>query len=50
MTETPAAKGHFGYRPLDTKKTTYVTIGTNLEGKKAVLGSWLGANESANYW
>ena len=33
-----------------TKKAAYVAIGTDLEGKKDVLGIWLGANESAKYW
>ena len=32
------------------KKAAYVAIGTDLEGKKDVLGIWLGANESAKYW
>ena len=33
-----------------TKKSAYVAIGTDLEGKKDVLGIWLGASESAKYW
>lgn len=33
-----------------TKKAAYVAIGTDLEGKKDVLGIWIGANESAKYW
>lgn len=33
-----------------TKKAAYVTIGTDLDGKKEVLGIWLGASESAKYW
>jgi len=33
-----------------TKKAAYVAIGTDLEGKKDVLGIWLGASESAKYW
>lgn len=32
-----------------TKKAAYVAIDTGLEGKKNVLGSWLGANESSKY-
>ena len=32
------------------KKAAYVAIGTDMEGKKDVLGIWLGANESAKYW
>ena len=33
-----------------TKKAAYVAIGTDLEGRKDVLGIWLGTNESAKYW
>lgn len=33
-----------------TKKSAYVAIGTDLDGKKDVLGIWLGASESAKYW
>lgn len=33
-----------------TKKAEYVATGTDLEGRKDVLGSWFGANESAKYW
>jgi putative transposase len=33
-----------------TKKAAYVAIGTDLEGKKDVLGIWLGATESSKYW
>ncbi len=32
------------------KKSAYVAIGTDLEGRKDVLGIWLGASESAKYW
>jgi len=32
------------------KKAAYVAIGTNLDGKKDVLGIWLGASESSKYW
>lgn len=32
------------------KKAAYVAIGTDLEGRKDVLGIWLGANESSKYW
>lgn len=32
------------------KKVAYVAIDTDLEGKKDVLGIFLGANESAKYW
>ena len=32
------------------KKAVYIGIGTDLEGKKDVLGIWIGATESAKYW
>ena len=32
------------------KKAVYISIGINLEGKKDVLGMWVGENESAKYW
>ena len=32
------------------KKAVYISIGTDLEGKKDVLGIWIGATESAKYW
>ncbi len=32
------------------KKAAYVAIGTDLEGRKDVLGIWLGAAESSKYW
>ena len=32
------------------KKALYIAIVTDLEGKKDVLGIWVGANESAKYW
>jgi len=32
------------------KKAVYIAIGTDLEGKKDVLGLWVGATESAKYW
>ena len=32
------------------KKAVYVAIGINLDGKKDVLGMWVGENESAKYW
>lgn len=31
-------------------KTIYLAIGLNREGKKEVLGMWLGKNESASFW
>ena len=32
------------------KKAVYITIGNNLDGKKDVLGMWVGENESAKFW
>ena len=32
------------------KKAVYIAIGINLEGKKDVLGMWVGENESAKFW
>ena len=32
------------------KKAVYIAIGIDLEGKKDVLGMWVGENESAKYW
>ena len=29
------------------KKTIYIAIGVNLDGRKDVLGMWVGENESA---
>tara|TARA_B100000497_G_scaffold104695_1_gene120529 strand:+ start:78 stop:1277 length:1200 start_codon:yes stop_codon:yes gene_type:complete len=31
-------------------KTIYLAVGLNLEGKKEVLGLWLGKNESSSFW
>ena len=31
-------------------KAAYMAIGINLEGKKDVLGIWIGENESSKYW
>ncbi|MPM72376.1 IS256 family transposase ISCcl1 [bioreactor metagenome] len=33
-----------------TKKAAYIAIGTDPDGKKDVLGIWLGASESSKYW
>ena len=33
-----------------TKKAAYVAIGTDLDGKKDILGIWLGAAESVKHW
>ena len=32
------------------KKTVYIAIGINLDGRKEVLGMYVGENESAKYW
>ena len=32
------------------KKAVYIAIGTRLDGRKEVLGLWIGGNESAKYW
>ena len=31
-------------------KTIYLAVGLNKEGKKEVLGLWLGKNESSSFW
>ena len=32
------------------KKAVYIAIGIDLDGRKDVLGIWVGENESAKYW
>ena len=32
------------------KKAVYIAIGIDLDGRKDVLGMWIGENESAKYW
>ena len=32
------------------KKAVYIAIGINLDGKKDILGMWVGENESAKFW
>jgi transposase-like protein len=32
------------------KKTMYVALGVNLEGRKECLGLWLSENESSKFW
>lgn len=32
------------------KKAVYIAIGIDLDGRKDVLGMWVGENESAKYW
>ncbi len=43
---------HYNVRDngIVSKKAAYVAIGTDLDGKKDVLGIWLGASESSKYW
>lgn len=31
-------------------KTVYLAVGLNRDGKKEVLGMWLGKNESSSFW
>lgn len=32
------------------KKTVYVIIGINLDGRKKLMGLWIGENETSKYW
>jgi transposase-like protein len=32
------------------KKAVYIAVGTDMEGRKDVLGLWVGATESSKYW
>lgn len=32
------------------KKAVYIAIGVNMDGRKYVLGMWVGKNESAKFW
>jgi transposase-like protein len=32
------------------KKAIYIAVGTDIDGKKDVLGLWVGATESSKYW
>ena len=32
------------------RKTVYIAIGVNMDGRKDVLGMWVGENESAKFW
>lgn len=43
---------HYKVREEGTvvKKAVYIAIGTDLDGKKDVLGLWVGATESSKYW
>jgi transposase-like protein len=33
-----------------TKRTVYIALGVNMEGKKEVLGLWMGGAEGASFW
>lgn len=43
---------HYNVREdgMITKKAAYVIVGIDLDGKKDVLGIWIGENESAKFW
>ena len=43
---------HFHVREdsIIVKKAVYVAIGISMEGKKDVLGMWVGENESSKFW
>ena len=41
---------HVRYEGRIVKKAVYIAIGINLDGKKDVLGMWVGENESAKFW
>lgn len=43
---------HFHVREdsMVVKKAVYVAIGIDMEGKKDVLGMWIGENESSKFW
>ncbi|GFR34737.1 MAG TPA: IS256 family transposase [Fervidobacterium sp.] len=43
---------HFNVKQdgMITKKAAYMTIGIDLEGRKDVLGIWIGENEAAKFW
>lgn len=43
---------HYKVREEGTvvRKAVYIGIGTDLDGRKDVLGLWVGASESAKYW
>ena len=38
------------YEPALVKKAVYIAIGIDVDGRKDVLGMWVGENESAKYW
>ena len=43
---------HFHVRQEGTiiKKAVYIALGINMEGRKDVLGMWVGENESSKFW
>ncbi len=43
---------HFSVRQEHcvVKKAAYIVLGVNSEGKKDILGIWIGENESAKFW
>lgn len=43
---------HFNVKQdgMITKKAAYMTIGIDLEGRKDVLGIWIGENEATKFW
>ena len=41
---------HVRYEGRIVKKAVYIAIGINLDGRKDVLGMWVGENESAKFW
>ncbi len=38
------------YEPALVKKAVYIAIGIDVDGRKDILGMWVGENESAKYW
>ena len=38
------------YEGRIVKKAVYIAIDINLDGRKDVLGMWVGENESAKFW
>lgn len=41
---------HVRYEGRIVKKAVYIAIDINLDGRKDVLGMWVGENESAKFW
>ena len=38
------------YEGRIVKKAVYIAIGINLDGRKDVLGMWVGENEECKFW